>query len=170
MEQTEQPAVEYPQPTRSAANAPLLDAWQRGELVIQHCEDCDAQVFFPREMCPVCWSTRLAWRESAGIGKVVSYTIVHRHIHPAFAGEVPTVFAEIALDDSASMLARIVTDKLDKVASGMRVELLPLPDAARYPLPTFRPMSNAVSTPAPAPLSSAATRVAGAQPAGAQSG
>jgi uncharacterized OB-fold protein len=133
------PNPEYPQPTRTPTNAPLLDAWQRGELLIQHCDDCRAQVFFPREMCPTCWSTRLTWRASRGVGRIVAFTRVMRHIHPAFAAEAPTVLAEIVLDDGATMLARVVTGEPDKVASGMRVELVPAPDAARYPLPTFRP-------------------------------
>jgi uncharacterized OB-fold protein len=131
--------IDYPQPTRSATNAPLLDAWQRGELVVQHCDDCAAQVFFPREMCPVCWSTRLSWQRSSGTGRIVSFARVHRHIHPAFVSETPTIFAELALDDGIAMLARVITSDPDAVHSGMRVELLPLPDAARYPLPTFRP-------------------------------
>lgn len=133
------PVIEYPRPTRSATNAPLLDAWQRGELVIQHCDDCAAQVFFPREMCPVCWSERLSWRQSSGTGRIASFARVHRHIHPVFASEVPTIFAELALDDGTVMLARVITSHPDAVRNGMRVELLPLPDAARYPLPTFRP-------------------------------
>lgn len=133
------PVPEYPQPARSEANAPLLDAWQRGELAIQQCDACSAQLWFPREMCPACWSTRLSWRRSSGSGTIVSFTRVHRQIHPAFAAEVPTVFAEIALDDGPAMLARVVTAAPEDVVTGMRVELLPMPDATRYPLPTFRP-------------------------------
>ena len=130
-------ASDYPQPTRSATNAPLLDAWQRGELVVQHCDDCGASVFFPREMCSVCWSPRLSWRPSHGAGRIVSFARVHRHIHPAFAGEA-TIFAELALDDGILMLARVITADPGAICSGMRVELVPLPEAARYPLPTFR--------------------------------
>jgi uncharacterized OB-fold protein len=107
--------------------------------MLQRCDDCAADVFFPREMCPVCWSTRLSWRRSSGNGKIVSFTRVHRHIHPAFANETPTIFAEIVLDDGGAMLARVITTAPDAIRSGMRVELLPLPAAARFPLPTFRP-------------------------------
>ena len=129
----------YPQPTRTAANAPLLDGWRQGELMLQRCDACAADVFFPRERCPVCWSMRLSWRRGVGTGRIVSFTVVHRHIHPAFAAEAPTVFAEIALDDGGAMLARVITLAPQALASGMQVELVPLPDAARYPLPTFRP-------------------------------
>jgi len=130
--------LEYPQPTRTPANAPLLDAWARGELVLQQCEECAAKVFFPRELCPACWSPRLAWKASSGRGTVVSFTRIHRHIHAAFAAEVPSLLAEVQLDDGWLMLARVLATKPDAVASGTRVELVPLPEAARFPLPTFR--------------------------------
>lgn len=130
--------VEYPQPTRTPANAPLLDAWARGELVLQECESCRAKVFFPRELCPACWSPNLAWRPSPGRGTIVSFTRIHRHIHAAFAAEAPTLLAEIRLDDGWLMIARVLAPNDAAVASGTRVEPVPMPDAARFPLPTFR--------------------------------
>jgi uncharacterized OB-fold protein len=130
--------LEYPQPTRTSANAPLLDAWARGELMLQQCEDCAARVFFPRELCPSCWSPRLAWRPSSGQGTVVSFARIHRHIHAAFAAEVPTLLAEVKLDDGWLMIARVLASGTAAIASGKRVELVPMPDAARFPLPTFR--------------------------------
>jgi len=129
---------EYPQPTRTPANAPLLDAWARGELLLQQCEDCGAKVFFPRELCPACWSPRLAWKRSAGTGTIVSWTRIHRHIHAAFTAEAPTLLAEVKLDDGWLMIARILAKDGAAVASGTRVEPVPMPDAARFPLPTFR--------------------------------
>ena len=50
-----------------------------------------------------------------------------------------TILAEITLDDGGAMLARVITSEPAAVASGMRVELVPMPEAARFPLPTFRP-------------------------------
>lgn len=129
---------DYPQPTRTPANAPLLDAWARGELSLQQCEACDARVFFPRELCPACWSPRLAWKPSPGRGAIVSFTRIHRQIHPAFAAEVPTLLAEIRLDDGWLMITRVLATDGVEIASGTRVELVPLPEAARFPLPTFR--------------------------------
>ena len=129
---------EYPQPTRTPANAPLLDAWAKGELLLQQCDDCAAKVFFPRELCPACWSPRLAWKPSAGTGTIVSYTRIHRQIHAAFAAEVPTLLAEVKLDDGWLMIARVLARDHASVASGTRVQLVAMPEAARFPLPTFR--------------------------------
>jgi uncharacterized OB-fold protein len=128
----------YPQPNVTDTNRPLIDAWQRGELTLQHCADCSAVVFFPREMCPRCWSRALEWKVSSGRGTVVSYALVHSHVTEPFAAEAPTVLAEIALDDGGALLARVLADDLQALASGTKVELVPMPDAQRYPLPTFR--------------------------------
>ena len=133
-------APEYPQPRLTPTNAPLIEGWQRGELMLQHCADCRAIIFFPREMCPHCWSTNLAWVRGTGRGKIVSFARVHKHVTAPFAAEAPTILAEIALADGGAMMARVATGAPESIASGMEVELVPMPEAAQFPLPTFRPV------------------------------
>lgn len=134
-------ASEYPQPKLTVTSAPLIERWQRGELVLQHCTDCRAIIFFPREMCPGCWSTNLAWMRSTGRGNIVSFARVHKHVTAPFAAEAPTILAEIALADGGTMMARVATSAPAAVASGMEVELVPMPEATQFPLPTFRPVA-----------------------------
>jgi uncharacterized OB-fold protein len=130
---------EYPQARPTITNAPLLEGWKRGDLMLQHCGDCKAVIFFPREMCPQCWSEKLEWKRSNGHGKIVSFARVYKHVTPPFSEEAPTVLAEIDLADGVTMMARVATADVAAVVSGMAVELVPMPEAARYPLPTFRP-------------------------------
>lgn len=132
----------YPQPTQTATNAPLLEAWRRGELVLQHCGECAAVVFPPRELCPGCWSTALEWRKESGRGRIVSYSHVYSHVTEPFAAESPVTLAEIELDDGGAMLARVLVSGDEAIAAGHPVELLPMPEAGRYPLPTFRLMRD----------------------------
>jgi len=130
---------EYPQTRPTITNAPLLEGWKRGELMLQHCGDCKAVIFFPRELCPQCWSEKLEWKRSKGVGKITGYAHVYKHVTPPFADEAPTVLAEIDLADGVTMMARVVTTNPAAIATGIAVELVPMPEAARYPLPTFRP-------------------------------
>ena len=134
-------APEYPQPRSTPTNAPLLEGWRRGELMLQHCADCRAIIFFPREMCPHCWSINLAWKRSTGRGKIVSFARVHKHVTAPFAAEAPTILAEIALAGGGAIMARVATGTPAAVTSGMEVELVPMPEAAQFPLPTFRPVA-----------------------------
>jgi uncharacterized OB-fold protein len=131
----------YPQPKLTPTNAPLIEGWQRGELVLQHCADCREIIFFPRNMCPRCWSTDLAWTRSTGRGKIVSFARVYKHVTAPFAAEAPTVLAEIALAGGGVMMARVATGVPASITSGMEVELVPMPEAAQFPLPTFRPVA-----------------------------
>lgn len=126
---------EYPRPTLTETNRPLLEAWQSGRLLLQHCNDCDNTFYFPRPFCPKCWSARLDWREHDGEGRIVAFTRVHRHVHEAFRAESPTVFAEIQLRNGPSLLARCVGDKPPQ--EGAPVRLVSAAEAPRYPLPTF---------------------------------
>lgn len=129
----------YPEPGQDLDNRRLLEGWREGKLFVQHCRDCGRRVFYPRPMCPGCWSPDLEWVEVPGEGRVVSFTRIHRPNDPSFFDEVPIVFAEIRLAGGASLLARMVCDDPSAVHGGMEVELVALPAARRYPLPTFRP-------------------------------
>ena len=127
----------YPKPREDADNAAFLAAWRNGELLIQHCNGCGKSVFYPRPICPHCWSDRLENRRATGRGKIVSYSLVHRPNDPAFKDEVPIVLAEVALAEGALILARLVSCDAAKVTSGLAVVLPPPDVCARYPLPVF---------------------------------
>jgi len=45
-------------------------ALNEGRLVIQRCAGCARHVFYPRSICPSCWSDRLEWVEPKGTGTV----------------------------------------------------------------------------------------------------
>jgi|KBSMisStandDraft_5_1062788.scaffolds.fasta_scaffold1154814_2 uncharacterized OB-fold protein len=131
--------MSYPEPTLTELNRPLIEAWHRGELVLQHCAACSYVIFFPRETCPQCWSTQLEWKTHSGRGTVVSCSRVYSHVTEPFVKESPVIVAEIELADGGAMLARIVDVPRDaEIETGAPVELVPLSQAERYTLPTFR--------------------------------
>jgi uncharacterized OB-fold protein len=129
----------YPQPREDTDNAAFLAGWRRGQLVVQRCGGCGTAFFYPRPLCPSCWSTDLSDEVSAGRGTIVSYSAIERPNDPAFNGETPILLAEVRLAEGATLLARIVGCRREDVASGIAVELPPPDIAARYPLPVFRP-------------------------------
>ena len=131
-----EPHLSYPEPVLDADNRPLLEGWREGRLFLQHCGACGRSVFYPRPMCPFCWSTDLVWRESGGRGEIVSFSLIHRPNHPSFVDEVPIVLAEVRLAEGALLLARVLSDAPQ---TGLKISLLPASVAHRYPLPIFRP-------------------------------
>jgi uncharacterized OB-fold protein len=130
----------YPQPREDADNAAFLTSWRSGRVLLQRCDACGTIFFYPRPVCPQCWSEQLSGRESTGRGRIVSFSLVHRPNDPAFNDEVPIVLAEVALDEGATMLARIVDCDPAAVASGLQVEVPPDAAVRGYPLPVFRPL------------------------------
>lgn len=129
--------LSYPSPREDADNAAFLASWRRGELLIQRCDGCGKSIFYPRPMCPHCWSERLESCKASGRGRIVSYSLVRRPNDPAFNDEVPIILVEVALEEGALLLARIVGCDPASVKSGLAVALPPVDVCARYPLPVF---------------------------------
>lgn len=130
---------DYPLPYEDADNRAFLSAWrENGEILLQQAVDGGRPFFYPRPICPYTGSAELMDVKASGKGTIVSYSLVLRPNHPAFNDEVPIILAEIALEEGASLLARIICENVDRVASGVAVKTLPREVAARYPLPTFQ--------------------------------
>ena len=67
-----------PLPTPSTISEPHWEGCKRGELMVQHCQDCDGYVFIPQPACTHCQSENLEWVQSSGKGTVYSWTMVYR--------------------------------------------------------------------------------------------
>ncbi len=131
--------MSYPEPALTEVNRPLIEGWKRGDLVLQHCSACGHVIYFPRAVCPHCWSQQLDWKKHSGRGRVVSYSRVYSHVTQPFVDESPVTLAEIELEDGGAMLARIVDVPSEgKIGSGTAVGLVSMPEAQSYPLPTFK--------------------------------
>ncbi|HZP77794.1 MAG TPA: OB-fold domain-containing protein [Pseudolabrys sp.] len=129
-----------PQPRETPTNAPMLKAWRDDSaLALQRCEDCGKAIFYPRSLCPHCWSSRLTWFRASGRGTIVSFSRIHRGLPEVFQARAPIVLAEIALAEDVRMIARVITADAAGVRSGMAVRLVPREQAQLYPLPTFEP-------------------------------
>ncbi|RWI88869.1 OB-fold domain-containing protein [Mesorhizobium sp.] len=128
----------YPQPVQDEDNAAFLSAWREGKILLQRSRSGGPVYFYPRPICPYTGSRDLVAVVASGRGRIVSFSLIHRPNHPSFNDEVPIILAEIVLEEGASLLGRIIAKDVSAVTIGALVETLPVPDASRYPLPTFR--------------------------------
>jgi uncharacterized OB-fold protein len=92
-------------------------ALNKGRFLIQRCAACGKHVFFPRSICPHCWSERLDWVEPQGTGTVYSTTTVRRK--PEAGGNYNV--ALIDLDEGARLMSRVDGLPPTDVKIGMRV-------------------------------------------------
>ena len=78
----------YPAPQGNAETKPFWDAAAQGKFLIKRCLVCNEPHYFPRAICPFCFSDQTAWEESSGEG--VIYT--RRQITPNGAWTAWTSF------------------------------------------------------------------------------
>lgn len=129
-------------PPISELTQPYWDAARKGELVVQHCRDCDQRSFPPRAHCPQCGSAELEWRKVSGRGTVYTFTVAHRPPHPVFAEQCPLVIAVVELEEGPRMISNVVgCDPADvEVGMAVRVSFEQIDDSD-VALPVFAPVA-----------------------------
>jgi uncharacterized OB-fold protein len=111
-----------PLPEPSSVSAPFWEGLRAGEIRLQRCCECSRYVFYPRIVCQHCLSDRLEWTTTSGRGRVYSYTLVRRAMNPAFASEVPYIFAIVELEEGVRVTTNIVNCGSDEIRVDMPVK------------------------------------------------
>lgn len=93
------------------------------EVWLRKCDDCTATYFYPRDICPKCFSRQTSWIKSSGQGTLHSFVIAHRPPAPCFADRVPYVAALVSLEGDARVPTNLVDVAPDpeQVRIGMKV-------------------------------------------------
>lgn len=117
-------AAEYrkPLPAPSKITAPFWEGLREGLVRVQRCGECARHIFYPRSLCPYCLSESLGWVTVSGRGKLYSYTIVRRAMHPAFQEDVPYVYAIVELDEGPRVTTTVVNCPLDALRVDMALK------------------------------------------------
>ncbi|OSP54770.1 Zn-ribbon domain-containing OB-fold protein [Pseudoruegeria sp. SK021] len=102
--------INVPGPTTIPLTEPFWDAAAEGRFILQLCGGCQQHVFYPREICPHCWSGDLHWVPASGQGTLKSFTIVHRPGHPGWMAVTPYTVGLVALAEGPTMLSHILGD------------------------------------------------------------
>lgn len=104
-----------------------------GRLLLKVCRDCGESHYYPRTICPFCFSASTDWKVSGGLGSIYSFSIQRRV-------EVPFVMAYVTLDEGPTMMTWIVdSPALETVSIGQRVELVFRAVESGALVPMFRP-------------------------------
>jgi len=118
--------------------------WEKAkahELWLMRCKDCNSVYFYPRPMCPECFSRNTEWFQSSGKGTLYAFAIVHRAPTPAFRDMVPYVTAFVELEGGVRMPTNLVMDDPtpETVKIGMPVEVIFEDMNDKIALPKFKP-------------------------------
>lgn len=107
---------------------------EAGELRFQRCRGCEAAVFYPRLVCPVCGGSELSWETAAGEGTVYATTAM------AVREGDPYNVALVDLDEGFRMMSRVDGIPSREVEIGARVRLRII--AGEEPVPVFVPAGD----------------------------
>ena len=88
-----------PMPIIDDDNAEFWESCKRHQMSLQKCSDCGYWRYYPSPICHKCSSFNFNWKTVSGKATVWTYSIVYRPPSPAFADDVPYVYAVVELDE-----------------------------------------------------------------------
>jgi uncharacterized protein len=107
------------------AKQPFWASVDMRAMQLPYCTACKTFFFYPRPICPACWSSEVEFRPASGTGRIFTYSVV-RSPHGNITGwhkRIPYVVALIDLDEGVRMMSNIIDCDVDAVRSGMPVQL-----------------------------------------------
>ncbi len=110
-------------------------------LCFQRCGGCGLWRHVPRDMCAQCWSTDWEWVQSSGKGKLYTWTVVERPMHPAFFPDVPYASIVVELEEGPRMVSMMRDLPMDQLKVDLPVEVLFERASETVVLPYFRPIT-----------------------------
>ena len=109
------------------------DATAQGKLLIKKCNACGEGHFYPRNICPFCFSDQTEWQEASGRGTIYTYSVMRR-------APVPYAIAYVELEEGPRIMTNIVDCDLDQIKIGQAVRLVFKPSDGGPPVPMFAPV------------------------------
>ncbi|MDI6795679.1 MAG: Zn-ribbon domain-containing OB-fold protein [Desulfatibacillaceae bacterium] len=129
---------------------PIVQPWseafwagaREGKLLLQHCKECSATIFYPRKFCPECWSADIEWRQASGKATVYTFSTAYDMVEPRFWADLPYTIAYVDLAEGPRMMTRIVDCAPEDIKVGMKVEVTFHKLDDKFSLPFFRPAAK----------------------------
>lgn len=121
-------------PQINAENQRYFDATAKGELLIGKCDVCGEHHFYPRTLCPHCFSDQVQWVPAKGSGVIYTFSTLQRGV------PVPYTIAYVALEEGVTMMTNLVDCEPAKLAIGQPVTLAFRESEDGSKLPVFKPL------------------------------
>jgi hypothetical protein len=121
-----------PAPSVNPENKPFFDAASEGKLLIKRCNSCGRSHFYPRAICPHCFSDKTEWLQAKGTGTVYSWSVLRRVPEPY-------CIAYVTLAEGVTILTNLVDCDFDAVRIGQTVRVVFKPSEGGPPVPMFAP-------------------------------
>lgn len=131
------PAVmtrKIPAPAVTIESKPFWDAATEGKFLIKRCNGCGKAHWYPRAICPFCFSEETVWEESPGEGVIYTYSVMHR------SPTGPYAIGYVTLNEGPAVLTNFVDVAPDGLSIGQKVKVRFEPTENGPPVPVFAPV------------------------------
>ena len=120
-------------PSLNPGDKEYFDAAADGKLMIKKCGACGEHHYYPRSLCPFCFSDKVSWVQAKGTGTIYTYSVTRR------GTPVPYAIAYVTLDEGPKMITNIVDCDLDSVKIGQKVRVVFKKTEGGFSMPMFAP-------------------------------
>jgi uncharacterized OB-fold protein len=123
--------IQAPQPNPETKG--FWDACAEGKLMVGKCRACSRTHYYPRAICPYCFSDETELQPASGRGTIYTYSVMRR-------APIPYAIAYVTLAEGPTMMTNIVDCDLDSIKIGQKVKLVFKPSDGGPPVPCFAPV------------------------------
>ena len=123
-----------PAPAVTIESKPFWDAAAEGRFLIKRCNDCGQAHWFPRALCPFCFSDKTVWEESPGEGVIYTYSIMRR------SPSGPYGIGYVTLNEGPAVFTNFVDVAPEALSIGQKVKVKFQPTENGPPVPVFVPV------------------------------
>ncbi|KPQ05406.1 MAG: putative nucleic-acid-binding protein containing a Zn-ribbon [Rhodobacteraceae bacterium HLUCCA12] len=120
-------------PTTNHENRAFWEAADEQQFMIGHCRACNEPHFYPRALCPFCFSDETELRQASGEGHIYAVSVMRR-------APVPYALAYVTLAEGPVMMTNIVNCDFDALAIGQAVEVTFQASEDGTKVPVFQPV------------------------------
>lgn len=135
-------APRFDLPTIEPETKPFWDALKERKLLLGKCNGCGRVHYYPRPMCPHCWSEDVSWVEAAGRGVLYTWSTVFVNDLPPFNAKLPYIAAQVDLAEGVRITTIIVDAEPAQLRIGMAVDIEFEPISEDVTIPVFRPAGS----------------------------
>lgn len=118
--------MDKPCPIPDTISSRFWEACNEGILLYQECTECQTVQPFPRSLCVQCNAERasLTWRESARIGTLTTFSMVHRGPTEAFKKDQPYLLALVELNEGFRLMVNLLDCEESDLEIGMAMTIV----------------------------------------------
>jgi uncharacterized protein len=109
---------QFPAPRLNEETRRFWQAAQDHQLLYGQCNACNLSHYYPRSICPNCFSEQVQWKPATGNAKVYTYSTMHR------SATGPYVIAYVELAEGPRILTNLVDCDFDRIRIGSPVQLV----------------------------------------------